>query len=141
MVGGVVPDRPGAFYPPTVLTNVRPGMPAFDEEMFGPAAAVIPVADEEEGILLANKTKYGLGAAVFTSDVARGERIAAERLEAGSCFVNDFVRSDPRLPFGGIQRPHATIKDLHTPINDSFRRTAAACFPQNLNDLIEPGIH
>jgi succinate-semialdehyde dehydrogenase/glutarate-semialdehyde dehydrogenase len=100
----VVPDRPGAFYPPTVLTNVRPGMPAFDEEMFGPAAAVIPVADEEEGILLANKTKYGLGAAVFTSDVARGERIAAERIEAGSCFVNDFVRSDPRLPFGGIKQ-------------------------------------
>ena len=104
LVGGVVPDRPGAFYPPTVLTNVRPGMRAFDEEMFGPAAAVIPVADEEEGILLANKTKYGLGAAVFTSDVARGERIAAERLEAGLCFVNDFVRSDPRLPFGGIKQ-------------------------------------
>ena len=100
LVGGVVPDRPGAFYPPTVLTNVRPGMRAFDEEMFGPAAAVIPVADEEEGILLANKTKYGLGAAVFTSDVARGERIAAERLEAWLCFVNEFVRSDPRLSFG-----------------------------------------
>ncbi len=72
--------------------------------MFGPAAAIIPVADEEEGIVLANKTKYGLGGAVFTSDVARGERIAVERLEAGLCFVNDFVRSDPRLPFGGIKQ-------------------------------------
>jgi succinate-semialdehyde dehydrogenase/glutarate-semialdehyde dehydrogenase len=103
LLGGEIPDRPGAWYPPTVLTDVRPGMPAYDEETFGPVAAIIPVADEEEAIRVANDTVFGLGAAVFTRDVARGEEIATHRLEAGSCFVNDFVRSDPRLPFGGIK--------------------------------------
>jgi succinate-semialdehyde dehydrogenase/glutarate-semialdehyde dehydrogenase len=104
LLGGEVPDGPGAFYPPTVLTDVRLGMPAFEEELFGPAAAILPVTDEEEGIAVANSTSYGLGAAVFTKDVDRGERIAALQLDAGSCFVNDFVRSDPRLPFGGIKQ-------------------------------------
>jgi succinate-semialdehyde dehydrogenase/glutarate-semialdehyde dehydrogenase len=104
VLGGEVPDSPGAFYPPTVLTGVRAGMPAFDEEMFGPAVALVSAADERAGLALANNTSYGLGAAVFTGDVARGERIAAEGLEAGSCFVNAFVRSDPRLPFGGIKQ-------------------------------------
>jgi succinate-semialdehyde dehydrogenase/glutarate-semialdehyde dehydrogenase len=78
-------------------------MPAYDEELFGPVGAVVPVKDEEEAIQVANETSFGLGAAVFTKDVARGERIAAEKLEAGCCFVNDFVRSDPRLPFGGVK--------------------------------------
>jgi succinate-semialdehyde dehydrogenase/glutarate-semialdehyde dehydrogenase len=104
LLGGDLPDGPGAFYPATVLTDVRAGMPAFDEELFGPAAAILPVANEEEGIAVANSTSYGLGAAVFTKDLDRGERIAALQLEAGSCFVNDFVRSDPRLPFGGIKQ-------------------------------------
>ena len=103
LLGGQLPDRPGAFYPPTVLTDVAPGMPAYDDELFGPVAAILPVADEAEGIRVANDTTFGLGAAVFTADLERGERIAAEELEAGCCFVNDFVRSDPRLPFGGIK--------------------------------------
>ena len=103
VLGGVIPDDPGAFYPPTLLTDVAKGMPAYDEELFGPVAAVIPVEDEAEAIHVANDTPFGLGAAVFTADVARGERIAAEELQAGSCFVNDLVRSDPRLPFGGIK--------------------------------------
>jgi succinate-semialdehyde dehydrogenase/glutarate-semialdehyde dehydrogenase len=103
LLGGRVPAGPGAFYPPTVLSGVRPGMPAFDEELFGPVAAVVPAADEGEAIALANASPFGLGAAVFSSDPGRGERIAAGRLEAGSCFVNDFVRSDPRLPFGGVK--------------------------------------
>lgn len=103
LLGGEVPDGPGAFYPPTILTNVQKGMPAHDEEVFGPVAAVIAARDEEDAIRIANDTSYGLGAAVFTRDLARGERIAAERLEAGSCFVNAFVKSDPRLPFGGIK--------------------------------------
>ena len=103
LLGGRVPEGPGAFYPPTVLTGVTKGMAAYEEELFGPVAAVLPVTDEEEAIRVANDTPFGLGAAVFTRDVARGEEIAAKRLQAGSCFVNAFVKSDPRLPFGGIK--------------------------------------
>ena len=78
-------------------------MPVYDEELFGPVAAIIPVRDEEEAIDVANDSVFGLGAAVFTCDVERGERIAAEEIEAGCCFVNSFVKSDPRLPFGGVK--------------------------------------
>ena len=102
-LGGKIPDRKGAFYPPTLLTEVGPGMPAYHEELFGPVAAVIRANDEEHAIRLANDSSFGLGAAVFTKDKARGERIAAHELEAGSCFVNASVRSDPRLPFGGVK--------------------------------------
>jgi len=104
LLGGEIPADPGAYYPPTVLTDVRPGMPAYDEELFGPVAAVIPVKDEDEAIRVANDTVFGLGAAVFTRDTARGEEIARRKLEAGCCFVNAFVKSDPRLPFGGIKQ-------------------------------------
>ena len=103
LLGGNIPLGQGAFYPPTVLTDVRKGMPAYDEELFGPVAAIIPVKDETEAINVANDSVFGLGAAVFTGDVAKGERIAAEELEAGCCFVNAFVKSDPRLPFGGVK--------------------------------------
>jgi succinate-semialdehyde dehydrogenase/glutarate-semialdehyde dehydrogenase len=102
LLGGVVPRGLGAFYPPTVLTDVRPGMAAHDEETFGPVAALVPVRDEAEAVRVANRSPFGLGAAVFTQDAARGERVA-QRLEAGSVFVNAYVRSDPRLPFGGIK--------------------------------------
>jgi succinate-semialdehyde dehydrogenase / glutarate-semialdehyde dehydrogenase len=102
LLGGSVPDGPGAFYPPTVLTDVRKGMAAFDEEVFGPVAAVIPVEGEEEAVRAANDSPFGLGAAVFTRDLERGERLAG-RLEAGNVFVNTNVVSDPRLPFGGIK--------------------------------------
>lgn len=101
--GGKPAQGKGWFYPPTVLTGVQPGMAAFDEETFGPAAAIIPVRDEAEGLRMANQTAFGLGAAVFTSDRQRGQRLATHELQAGACFVNDFVRSDPRLPFGGIK--------------------------------------
>jgi succinate-semialdehyde dehydrogenase/glutarate-semialdehyde dehydrogenase len=103
LLGGEKPAGRGAFYPPTVLSGVTKGMPAHDEELFGPVAAVIGVKDEAEGVRVANDTVFGLGAAVFTRDAARGERIATYALEAGSCFVNTFVKSDPRLPFGGIK--------------------------------------
>jgi succinate-semialdehyde dehydrogenase/glutarate-semialdehyde dehydrogenase len=78
-------------------------MPAYDEELFGPVASVISARDEADAIRIANDSAFGLGAAVFTRDSARGERIAAESLDAGSCFVNSLVKSDPRLPFGGIK--------------------------------------
>ncbi len=103
LLGGEVPPGTGAFYPPTVLTDVRPGMPAYEEELFGPVASIIPVADEAEAIRVANDTVFGLGAAVFTRDTACGERIAAEELEAGAAFVNAGVRSMPGLPFGGVK--------------------------------------
>jgi len=103
LLGGRLPEGPGAFYPPTVLTGVAKGQPAYDEELFGPVAALIGVKDEAEAVRVANDTGFGLGAAVFTQDVDRGERIASHGLEAGSCFVNGFVKSDPRLPFGGIK--------------------------------------
>lgn len=103
LCGGQVPDRPGAWYPATVLSGVRPGMAAFDEEVFGPVAAVIEAADEAEAIGLANATPFGLGSGVLTGDLARGERIAADELEAGLSFVNQNVRSDVRLPFGGVK--------------------------------------
>jgi succinate-semialdehyde dehydrogenase/glutarate-semialdehyde dehydrogenase len=103
LLGGQIPDGRGAFYPPTVLTNVKKGMSAYHEELFGPVAAIISVKDEEEAIRVANDSVFGLGAAVFTRDAAKGERIAANELEAGCCFVNDFVRSDPRVPFGGVK--------------------------------------
>jgi len=94
----------GAFYPATVIDNVQKGMPAYDEETFGPVAAVIAVANEAEAIRTANDSPLGLGVAIFTGDVDRGERIAANQLEAGNCFVNASVKSDPRLPFGGIKQ-------------------------------------
>ena len=101
--GGGLPSGPGYFYPPTLLSGVRQGMPAFDEELFGPVAALVRAQDEADAIRLANASPYGLGAAVFTSDASRGESLAAHWIDAGSCFVNDYVRSDPRLPFGGTK--------------------------------------
>lgn len=103
LLGGKIPEIKGAYYPPTVLSNVKKGMPAYDEELFGPVAAIIKAKDENEAIQIANDTIFGLGAAVFTRDVERGEKIAKEKLLAGCCFVNAFVKSDPRLPFGGIK--------------------------------------
>jgi succinate-semialdehyde dehydrogenase / glutarate-semialdehyde dehydrogenase len=102
LLGGEVPPGEGAYYPPTVLADVKPGMPAFDEELFGPVAAIIGAKDEEDAVRMANDTIFGLGAAVFTKDTERGERVA-RKLEAGSTFVNSLVASDPRLPFGGIK--------------------------------------
>ena len=103
LLGGEVPDRPGAWYPATVLGNVRPGQPAHDEEVFGPVAAVIAADDEADAIRIANDSEFGLGSGVMTSNIDRGRRIAAEELEAGMSFVNENVRSDPRTPFGGVK--------------------------------------
>ncbi|MSO56272.1 MAG: NAD-dependent succinate-semialdehyde dehydrogenase [Acidobacteria bacterium] len=102
LLGGEPPPGKGFFYPPTVLAGVKPGMPAYHEELFGPVAAIIRARDEADAVRIANDTVFGLGAAVFTKDVARGERIARE-LQAGSTFINTLVASDPRLPFGGVK--------------------------------------
>jgi succinate-semialdehyde dehydrogenase/glutarate-semialdehyde dehydrogenase len=93
---------PGFFYEPTVLDHVRPGMRAWEEELFGPVAIVIRARDEEDAVRIANDNRYGLGATVFTRDVKKGERVA-RRIQSGSSFVNGMVKSDPRLPFGGIK--------------------------------------
>jgi len=101
--GGEPLDGPGFFYPPTVLDGVRPGMAAFDEETFGPLAAVVRAKDAAAAVRLANQTEFGLGAALWTSDPVKAEELSRQ-LEAGAVFVNAMVASDPRLPFGGIKR-------------------------------------
>jgi succinate-semialdehyde dehydrogenase/glutarate-semialdehyde dehydrogenase len=101
-LGGEPLDRDGFFYPPTVLTNVPHDSASACEEVFGPSAAVFSVADEDEAIELANDIDYGLGASVWTEDLERGERLAHD-LEAGMTYVNQMVKSDPRLPFGGVK--------------------------------------
>ena len=103
LLGGKIPEGDNAYYPPTILADVKKGMPAYEEELFGPVAAIIKVKDEAEAVQVANDTIFGLGSAIFTSNITKGERIAKYEIEAGSCFVNDFVKSDPHLPFGGIK--------------------------------------
>ncbi len=100
--GGASLDRTGFFYAPTVLTDVQPGTVAFDEELFGPAAALTTADDADCAVELANASPFGLGGAVFTEDTEKGEAIA-RRLEVGCAFVNGMVKSDPRLPFGGVK--------------------------------------
>ena len=100
--GGEIPVGKGFFYEATVLTNVAKDSPAYNEELFGPVAAVIPVLDEDEALQVANETSFGLGSAIFTGDSNKAEHFAAN-VEAGACFINDFVRSTPELPFGGIK--------------------------------------
>jgi succinate-semialdehyde dehydrogenase/glutarate-semialdehyde dehydrogenase len=101
--GGTIPKGAGFYYPATLLDHVVPGMAAFDEESFGPAAAIVRARDADEAIALANRTSFGLGASVWTADIDRG-RALARRIDAGAVFVNAMVASDPRVPFGGIKR-------------------------------------
>jgi len=103
LVGGFIPVGKAPFYPPTVMENVAPGMPAYHEELFGPVAVLYRFKTEEEAIRIANDTVFGLGAGVFTTDLQKGKMLAEKGLEAGCVFVNDFVKSDPRLPFGGVK--------------------------------------
>ncbi len=101
--GGCRLERPGFFYQPTVLSDVRPGMNAYDEELFGPVASVIRAEDEEDAIRIANDTAFGLGASLWTRDTQRATRLA-ERIMAGCVFINGMVKSDPRVPFGGVKK-------------------------------------
>jgi succinate-semialdehyde dehydrogenase/glutarate-semialdehyde dehydrogenase len=102
LLGGRVPDRPGFYYAPTVLDEVRPGMPVLEEEVFGPAVPLLRAASADDALGLANSSSYGLGSALWTSDLGRGEVLAA-RLEVGHTAVNGMTVSDPRLPFGGVK--------------------------------------
>ncbi len=102
VTGGEPLPGPGAYYAATILDRVEPGMRAYEEELFGPVAVVLRAKDEEDALRLANDTRYGLGGAVFSGDPERGERFALG-IEAGAAFVNGMVKSDPRLPFGGIK--------------------------------------
>lgn len=103
LLGGFIPEGEAPYYPPTVLENVVPGMPAYHEELFGPVAVLFNVENEEEAIRIANDTLFGLGSGIFTSNVKRAKILAEKGLEAGCVFINDFVKSDPRLPFGGVK--------------------------------------
>lgn len=102
-LGGEIPQGDGFYYPATLLTEVLPGMPAFDQELFGPIVTVVRAVDEEHAIELANQSIYGLGASIFTRDLQRGRAIAVSRIQAGSCYINAAVVSDPRFPIGGIK--------------------------------------
>ncbi|WP_405266172.1 NAD-dependent succinate-semialdehyde dehydrogenase [Cellulophaga sp. Ld12] len=102
VLGGEIPGGKGAYYPATILADLKPGMEGFDNELFGPVASVIKAKNDDEAIALANNSQFGLGSGVFTSNLERGEQIALQ-LEAGSSFVNKLVVSDPRLPFGGVK--------------------------------------
>jgi succinate-semialdehyde dehydrogenase/glutarate-semialdehyde dehydrogenase len=102
VTGCTVEEGAGAFYQASILDRVEPGMRAYDEELFGPVAIVIRAADEDEAIAVANGSRFGLGGSVWTADSGRGERVA-RRVESGAVFVNGLVKSDPRLPFGGVK--------------------------------------
>ncbi|MHB2148658.1 NAD-dependent succinate-semialdehyde dehydrogenase [Calditrichota bacterium LG25] len=103
LLGGKAIEGPGNFYPPTVLTDVKKGMPVYEEETFGPVAAIIPVQDEDEAIAVANDSPFGLGASLWTKNIEKGKTLARE-IRAGAVFINGMVKSDPRLPFGGIKK-------------------------------------
>lgn len=103
LCGGYIPKDKGAYYPTTVLTNVKPGMPAYNEELFGPVAAIIEAANEKDAMRIANDNEYGLGGAILGRNITKAEKLAVEDMEAGNVFINDFVHSDARLPFGGIK--------------------------------------
>lgn len=103
VVGGTIPKQKGYYYPPTVLDSVKPGMPAFDDEIFGPVFSIIESASEDEAISLANLSRFGLSSAIFSKDIHKAKRLAVSKIQAGSCFINSMSASNPLLPFGGIK--------------------------------------
>lgn len=104
LCGGEIPSLTGAFYPPTVLCDVSADMPIYQQELFGPVAVIYKARDAEQAVTLANDSPFGLGCAIFTTDIDKGQQMAKYEIAAGNCFINTFVRSDPRLPFGGIKQ-------------------------------------
>lgn len=103
LCGGEVPDRTGAYYPATVLSDLKPGMPAFDDEIFGPVASIIRAKDDEEAMRLANDSRYGLGGGIFSKDEDRALKLAKEHFDTGMIRINSFGAADPNMPFGGVK--------------------------------------
>jgi len=103
LCGGKKADGPGAFYLPTVLTDVKKGMPVYDQETFGPVSAIISVKDADEAVKVANDSEFGLGGSVWSKDLKLAEDVA-RRIETGAVFINGMTKSDPRLPFGGVKK-------------------------------------
>ena len=103
LCGGTVPDRKGAYYPATVLVDVKPGMPAYDDEIFGPVAAVIRAKDDEDAMRIANDSRYGLGGGIFCSDEERAIKLARDHFDTGMVRINSFGAADPNMPFGGVK--------------------------------------
>lgn len=120
-LGGTLPDTKGYFYPATVLLDVTEKSPAFHEELFGPVVCIVPAQDEAEALALANKSEFGLAGAIFTRDLEKGERLAREHFDVGTCAVNSLVASDPRLPFGGIKQSgfgrELSVEGIHEFVN------------------------
>ena len=100
---GEVPDRTGAYYPATVLSDLKPGMPAFDDEIFGPVASIIRAKDDEDAMRLANDSRYGLGGGIFSKDEDRALKLAKEHFDTGMIRINSFGAADPNMPFGGVK--------------------------------------
>ncbi|MCU4677175.1 NAD-dependent succinate-semialdehyde dehydrogenase [Catenovulum sp. 2E275] len=103
ILGGEIPDKHGAWYPATILVDVKPGMPAYQQELFGPVAVVIKAQDIKEAIRIANDSEFGLGGAIFSNNIELARQIARDKMDTGTVAINDFVKSDPRLPFGGVK--------------------------------------
>ena len=103
LCGGTAPDRTGAYYPATVLAEVTPGMPAYDDEIFGPVASVIRAKDDEDAMRLANDSRYGLGGGIFTKDEDRALKLARDYFDTGMIRINSFGAADPNMPFGGVK--------------------------------------
>jgi len=103
LAGGTVPDRPGAWYPATVLTDVQPGQPAYDDELFGPVASIIKARDEEDAMRIANDSRYGLGGGIFTRDEKKARELATRHFDTGMVSVNGYNVAIPNMPFGGVK--------------------------------------
>jgi len=103
LCGGTVPDRVGAYYPATVLADLAPGMPAYDDEIFGPVASVIRAKDDEDAMRLANESRYGLGGGIFSKDEERALELARDHFDTGMIRINSFGAADPNMPFGGVK--------------------------------------
>ena len=103
LCGGKIPDRKGYYYPVTVLENVTPGQPAYDDELFGPVAALIKAEDEKDAMRIANDSKFGLGGGIFSKDVEKAKKLAQHHFDTGMVFINTFGTANPSMPFGGVK--------------------------------------